>query len=110
MDENGKISAVLTVAWNCRVLLGCALGVCAFKETVANGVHLTPRLVLVPVLDDYVVYQAQSRQLRFDVVGLIGLLTWPLAKFSVKRSTFRNCHVIGKSYGLRRTGTGLHCS
>jgi hypothetical protein len=49
VDENGKVSAVLTVAWNWCVLLGCALGVCTFKETVGNGVHLTPRLVLVPV-------------------------------------------------------------
>jgi hypothetical protein len=44
VDESRKVSLVLTIAWNYRVLLGCALGICSLEEIVGNGVHLTSRL------------------------------------------------------------------
>jgi hypothetical protein len=45
VDENRKVSLVLAIAWNYRVLLGCVLGICSPEEIVGNGVHLTSRLL-----------------------------------------------------------------
>jgi hypothetical protein len=46
MDENGKVSLVLTIAWNCTVMLSCALCVRRPKAILGYKVQLISRIRL----------------------------------------------------------------